>query len=183
MGGRFYSTAHDANGAYPLPYPLYYTILLWVNLLEKRKITKEYLALCEGVFEKKNGIIDLNIRRPKKESIMREAVEKGENKGECTPEGATAVTEYKVIRENGKASLVEFSIITGRTHQIRVHSNATGHSIIGDSLYGKPSEIISRQALHAHRLSFIHPFTDKKTEIISPLPEDIRRAERILFEE
>lgn len=154
----------------------------FASLLEKREVEKEYLALCSGVFNEKSGVIDFNIRRPSMENIMREAVEKGENKGENTPEGSTAITNFKVLRESDKASLVLFSIVTGRTHQIRVHASKIGHAVIGDTLYGEESEHISRQALHAHRLSFIHPFTKEKTEIISPLPEDIASAERMLFE-
>ena len=61
----------------------------------------------------------------------------------------------------------------GRTHQIRVHSKYIGNPILGDTLYGIPSPFISRQALHAYKVSFIHPITKEKIEIIAPLPKDM----------
>ena len=64
---------------------------------------------------------------------------------------------------------------TGRTHQIRVHLNHIGHSILGDDLYGKKSELINRQALHAFKVNFIHPITKKNLEISAKLPEDIKK--------
>lgn len=65
---------------------------------------------------------------------------------------------------------------TGRTHQIRLHSKYIGHPIIGDTLYGNASKLISRQALHCHEISFIHPVTKKQIEFISPIPEDMKKA-------
>lgn len=61
----------------------------------------------------------------------------------------------------------------GRTHQIRVHSKYIGHPIFGDTLYGTPSPLISRQALHAYKVSFIHPITKEKIIISAPLPKDM----------
>lgn len=144
------------------------------RLLEKREVKKEYLAICEGIFTEKRGKISLNIHRPDPRSILREASES---------EGAPSLTLYEVQKEGRNASLVLFSPVTGRTHQIRVHTRALGHPIISDTLYHTPSEYISRQALHAHRITFIHPFTKKKTVIVSPLPEDMKNAERMLFSE
>ena len=66
----------------------------------------------------------------------------------------------------------------GRTHQIRVHSKYIGHPILGDTLYGTPSPFISRQALHAYKVSFIHPITKERIVISAPLPKDM---ENILF--
>ena len=62
---------------------------------------------------------------------------------------------------------------TGRTHQIRVHLSYIGHPIVGDSLYGKESSLISRQALHAYKVYFKHPITNKNMEIIAEIPKDI----------
>ncbi len=151
------------------------------EMLKRRQVAKEYLAICEGIFEKKCGVIDYNIRRPSLTNIKREAVEKCTPMGENTPEGMEALTEYRIVKECPTASLVSFSPITGRTHQLRVHSLKYGHPILGDTLYTGGSEHISRQALHAYRLTFIHPFTNKKTSIICPLSEDMRKVERTLF--
>ena len=151
------------------------------DMLKMRKVEKEYLAICEGLFEEKCGIIDYNIRRPSLLIIKREAVEKCTPMGENTPEGMEAITEYRVIKECPLASLISFSPVTGRTHQLRVHSQKFGHPILGDTLYGNGSSLIARQALHAHRLTFIHPFTSKETSIICPLSEDMKNVERTLF--
>ena len=71
--------------------------------------------------------------------------------------------------------MVEFSLKTGRTHQIRVHCKYIGHPILGDYIYGNESELISRQALHAYKISFIHPITKKAMIFEIPLPEDMKQ--------
>jgi 23S rRNA-/tRNA-specific pseudouridylate synthase len=77
-----------------------------------------------------------------------------------------------VIAEAEEASLVELQPVTGRTHQLRVHLAAVGHPILGDDLYGEPSLLIARQALHAYRLDLVHPVTQRSLNIEAPLPED-----------
>ena len=64
---------------------------------------------------------------------------------------------------------------TGRTHQIRVHAAYIGHPILGDTLYGRPSSLISRQALHAYKVTFINPLNKKKESYRAPLPYDIEK--------
>ena len=93
----------------------------------------------------------------------------------CVDEkGQKAITHYEVIKEKSNLSLVHFILETGRTHQIRVHSKYIGHPILGDTLYGTSSELIERQALHAFKVSFIHPITNDKLIIESPMPEDMQ---------
>ena len=70
-------------------------------------------------------------------------------------------------------SLVEFLLETGRTHQIRVHTKYIGHPILGDSLYGSTSSLISRQALHAYKIEFKHPVSKKQIIIKTSLPKDM----------
>ena len=87
--------------------------------------------------------------------------------------GNTAITHYKVLKSDLKYSLVNCLLETGRTHQIRVHLAYIGHPIVSDTLYGTKSDDINRQALHAYKVSFIHPITQKNVTYISNLPNDI----------
>ncbi|WP_289075320.1 pseudouridine synthase [uncultured Bacteroides sp.] len=130
---------------------------------ETRSISKEYIAILDGVPSHECGIIDLPIclnplDRPRQMVDF-------EN-------GKPAITEYKVeCIKNGRAKVV-FKPHTGRTHQLRVHSahvSGLGCPISGDELYGNPDSA-SRLCLHASRLVFRHPVSDKEIEIVSPSP-------------
>lgn len=130
---------------------------------ETRSISKEYIAILDGVPSQEFGIIDLPIclnplDRPRQMVDF-------EN-------GKPAITEYKVeCIKNGRAKVV-FKPHTGRTHQLRVHSahvSGLGCPISGDELYGNPDSA-SRLCLHASRLVFRHPVSDKEIEIVSPSP-------------
>lgn len=125
---------------------------------------KEYVAILEGILDKKRGTIVAPISR-KENSIIERVI---------SPDGETAVTHYSVLKEYPSFSLVSFKLETGRTHQIRVHSKYIGHPILGDTLYGSASLLISRQALHACKVTFFHPITHKKMICTSPLPEDMQ---------
>jgi hypothetical protein len=87
--------------------------------------------------------------------------------------GERAVTHYKVIDEKKGHSLISIHLETGRTHQIRVHFKYIGHPLIGDHLYNPDFEYMTRQALHSHKISFVHPITKKAMEFIAPLPNDM----------
>jgi 23S rRNA pseudouridine1911/1915/1917 synthase len=94
--------------------------------------------------------------------------------------GRPALTRFKVTRRFARATLLECSLATGRTHQIRVHMQSLGHPLIGDPVYrGKPLGVprtpqLRRQALHAVRLEFSHPVTGVLRRFSAPLPEDLR---------
>ena len=136
--------------------------------LDSNNVTKEYIALVEGILEEKEGTINLPIAR-KEGSIIERCVD-FEN-------GLEAITNYNVLKEiDGKYSLLSLILKTGRTHQIRVHMAYLGHPLVGDTLYNftLSSEIL-RQALHAYKLSFKHPIYNKKIEIIAEIPTDIKR--------
>lgn len=90
--------------------------------------------------------------------------------------GSKAITHYEVIFTKNNLSLVKFILETGRTHQIRLHSKYIGHPILGDTLYGLSSTLITRQSLHCHKISFIHPITKNKIDFVSPMPEDMQKA-------
>ena len=89
-------------------------------------------------------------------------------------DGEKAITKYKVIKNYKDYSELEIRLLTGRTHQIRVHFQSIGHPILGDSLYGKKSDLIERQALHAYKSSFNHPITKQLVEIKATIPNDIK---------
>ena len=125
---------------------------------------KYYIAILNGILEEKEGTINVPISR-KENSIIERTVSKS---------GEKSITHYKVIDYiASNMSLVEFLLETGRTHQIRVHTKYIGHPILGDSLYGLPSPLISRQALHAYKIEFKHPVSKKHIIIKTSLPEDM----------
>jgi len=131
--------------------------------MKNNKFKKQYIAILEGVLEKSKDTIDVPISR-KPNSIIERCVDSN---------GSTAITHYDVLEKLKDATLVYFELETGRTHQLRVHSQFIGHPILGDSLYGNSSDLINRQALHAYKTTFIHPIT-KETKIIkADIPEDI----------
>ena len=125
--------------------------------------TKEYIAIVVGALEGK-GIIDKPIKR-KTDSIIERCIDES---------GEKAITEYEVLKNfniNGEdLTEVKCLLHTGKTHQIRVHMASINHPILGDTLYGKPSNLIDRQALHAYKIKFIHPITKKEIEVVSPIP-------------
>ena len=143
-----------------------------IKQMKQNTFEKFYLAITEGNFLNKEGIINAPISRKVNSIIEREINENGQN----------AITHFKVIKEFSNSlnptkevySLVEFKLETGRTHQIRVHSAYIKHPLLGDTLYNRPSPLIKRQALHCYKLNFIHPITKENIEIISNLPNDIK---------
>jgi 23S rRNA pseudouridine1911/1915/1917 synthase len=96
--------------------------------------------------------------------------------------GRAAHTTYRTQEVIGGYSLVSVILGTGRTHQIRVHFQAMGHPIAGDSIYGRPASALglSRQFLHAARLRFTLPTTGRELDLEAPLPEDLRSALALL---
>lgn len=136
-----------------------------IGQMKNNTFQKEYLAVLEGLLDKKFGTINAQIAR-KENSIIERQV---------SPDGKESITHYKVLKEYSNYSLVHFILETGRTHQIRVHSKYIAHPILGDTLYGKFSHLIERQALHSCKVIFIHPITNKKMEIIAELPNDIKK--------
>lgn len=133
--------------------------------MKEKTFKKEYLAICNGKFKEKTGTINLPIAR-KENSIIERCISK---------DGQPSITHYKVLKEYNNYSLLKCTLETGRTHQIRVHMSAIGHSLVGDSLYGTISNSISRQALHCFKLSFLHPITEKLMDFTCDLPLDFKK--------
>ncbi|CAM3345660.1 RluA family pseudouridine synthase [Hydrogenibacillus schlegelii] len=132
--------------------------------LQARTMKRTYTAVVCGVPAEEVGLIDLPIgRHPVDRKRMA-----------VVPNGRPARTRYRVVRRFRRHSIVEASLETGRTHQIRVHFAAIGHPLVGDPVYGRCRfGAMSRQALHATRLGFRHPETGAWLEFTSPLPPDL----------
>lgn len=136
------------------------------DMVGKREIHREYLAIVKGI-PPENGTISAPIGRKKGSAILREVnFETGE----------PAVTHFARLEIRNGLSLVSLKLETGRTHQIRVHMSYIGCPLIGDYLYYPECSRISRQALHSHHLSFLHPITGKALSFTAPLPEDMKKA-------
>ncbi|MFN7160261.1 MAG: RluA family pseudouridine synthase [Candidatus Gracilibacteria bacterium] len=148
--------------------------------IKDREVQKYYLALAQGMLEKKEGTIKVALKRnyhsEKKFKVTK--AEEGEDSQE-------AVTKYKIEKEwKNKFTLLRLQLITGRTHQIRAHLATIGHPIIGDSSYGNFNsnhEIqretgLKRQFLHSTEMIFTHPITKKKMDIVCPLPKDLEKV-------
>lgn len=124
---------------------------------------KVYYAAVHGVIPEK-GTIDAPIARERESIILR-----------CVREdGQRAVTHFRRLETNGKYSLAEVLLETGRTHQIRVHFAHMGAPLAGDDLYGGLREDISRQALHCGSLSFSDPLTGELITVESSIADDIK---------
>lgn len=117
-----------------------------------------------GILKDKAGTISLPIARKAGSIIEREVNE---------AIGQSAITDYTVIKEFDNYSLVHCKLRTGRTHQIRVHMQAIGHPIVGDSLYSCASSLISRQALHSYKIECVHPVSKKFLSFNCELPNDV----------
>ena len=124
---------------------------------------REYFALASGNLTPKSGTIDAPIARNLPSIITRKV----------SPEGKRAVTHYKTLKEFAGFSLLKLILDTGRTHQIRVHLAHIGHPLLGDDLYGGGRELIDRQALHAYKIKFFHPFIKEEISVHAPLPDDL----------
>lgn len=129
---------------------------------QNRKIDKNYIAIVYGHLKTETGVITLPIaRHPKNRKKM--AVVQG---------GKEAITKYKILEEYPNASYVLVNLVTGRTHQIRVHFAHIGHPILGDSVYGnqKTLNAAPRLMLHAKSVSFAHPSTGRQMCFEAPVP-------------
>ncbi len=131
--------------------------------LADRTIEKHYHALVYGRMKEPSGRIDLPIGRSKTDR----------KKMAVDPSGRPASTEWRVMEERGSATLLDVHILTGRTHQIRVHMSHIGHPVLGDVIYGKAqAKRADRLMLHAFSLSFDHPSTGERMHFEAPCPFD-----------
>ncbi|GIP34360.1 RluA family pseudouridine synthase [Paenibacillus sp. J2TS4] len=145
--------------------------------MKAQEVLKEYRALVHGEIQADEGTIDAPIDRDPEQPHYRIV----------TRQGYPAVTHYRVVERLNGATLASVRLETGRTHQIRVHMLYIGHPLIGDKIYppegGPPlpeGAAIDRQALHAHRLGFVHPGTKRAVEFQAELPPDMNRLRQAL---
>lgn len=131
--------------------------------LQHKHIQRFYYAIITGELSQNVITIDKAIANDRHHAT----------KQRISKTGKSAVTHIKKIKSFSDYSLVECSLETGRKHQIRVHLQSMMHPIIGDLLYGTSSKHINRLALHAYKLTFIHPFTQKQMNISCDLPKDM----------
>lgn len=134
-----------------------------INQMKSNQFKKEYIAVLDGNLNTLKGTINVPIAR-KDNSIIERCI---------SPEGKPSITHYELIKNLDNYCIVRFWLETGRTHQIRVHCKHIGHPIVGDTLYGTKSNDITRQALHAHKVSFIHPITHELVKYEAKIPSDI----------
>jgi len=156
--------------------------------IQERVLKRNYLAICYGTPKPLSGVINKNLGRSKINRLKMAVIRDG---------GRTAITNYTVqkIYFDGALSMIECRLETGRTHQIRVHMSAIGHSIIGDATYGGRKKSLGnidnkiktavndflRQALHSYKISFIHPFSRKELTFETNLPNDMRDLEKLIL--
>ena len=135
-----------------------------IKQMKDKTFKKEYICIVDGILNEKSGTINLPIAR-KENSIIERCVNKN---------GQEAITHYEVLKEGKNYSLVKCILETGRTHQIRVHMSYINHPLLGDTMYGKESKLIYRQALHCYKLSFINPLTNIPLQLKCDLPIDFK---------
>jgi len=139
-------------------------------MLQRREITREYLALVEGRPPARSGTIDAPLGRDRRERTLISTE---------TDDPRAAVTHFEIVQALPRATLLRVRLETGRTHQIRAHLKAIGYPVAGDPVYGSPGAYgLARQFLHAARLAFDHPVTGEWVDVRSPLPPDLDRALR-----
>ena len=143
------------------------------------EIRKEYLALTEGKWP--THLSEVNA------PLQKNQLKSGERIVRVEQEGKASLTYFEVIKRLGSATLVKARLATGRTHQIRVHAQLSGHAILGDDKYGSSDtnreykkQGLKRLFLHASNLSFIHPLSEERIDIEAALPEDLENILSIL---
>ena len=143
------------------------------RMLREGEVEKDYVAVVKGVPGKK----EFEIR----ESLHKHVTTSGERRVSVKEGGQPAATRVRLLQKSRDFSLVGLRLLTGRTHQIRVHLAHAGHPVLGDDKYGdfELNRVLARQGvkrlfLHAHRLGFSHPLDGARLRLESPLPEDMR---------
>ena len=140
-----------------------------VAQFKSRAVEKIYRAVCWGKFARPSGRVETTIGRSERNRQKMSALAR---------RGRPSLTEYHVLKQHPQFALVELTLHTGRTHQIRVHMTHIGHPLLGDTVYGRRGAIsVERPLLHAYKLAFTHPRTGEHVEFIAPVPDDLKPYE------
>lgn len=131
------------------------------EMIKNKQVKRKYLALLSGVVWENSGKIQTFLARDKKDR----------KKYAVSNEGKEAISLFEVKQRYQNATLVEFNLITGRTHQIRVHSAYIGHPVVGDMVYGKKDKNLKGQLLFSYSIEFVHPRTGQRMKFELPLPD------------
>lgn len=138
------------------------------RLLRRRELVREYIVLVRGRPRSRRGRIEAPIGRDRRDPTRMSL---------DTASPREAVTEFELVELFPRHALLRVRLVTGRTHQIRVHLAAIDLPVAGDPIYGVEGDLgLERQFLHAARLAFPHPFTEEPVEVDSPLPADLQAA-------
>lgn len=143
-----------------------------VRMIADRKVSRQYLALAHRPWQgSADRTVDAPIGRDPRNRLRMAVVDMTVHPGKL------ARTDVHFLTGNDLGCLVKCTLHTGRTHQIRVHMALIGHPLVADALYGGTLlAVMGRQALHAFRLSFVHPVTDQPLDLYAPLPLDMQQA-------
>jgi 23S rRNA pseudouridine1911/1915/1917 synthase len=139
-----------------------------VAQFKSRRVKKIYRAVCLGRLARPTGKIETDIGRSNRDRKKMSATAR---------RGRPALTEYRVLKQHADCALVELTLHTGRTHQIRVHMAHIGHPLVGDATYGRAKIPVERPLLHAYKLGFTHPRTGLYQEFTAPMPADFKPYE------
>jgi 23S rRNA pseudouridine1911/1915/1917 synthase len=143
-----------------------------VSSMKAREVHRSYRALVSGTFNLPRGRVDAPIGRSGKNPTMMSVVSSGK----------PAVTDFEVLEGLGRVSYLKVDLVTGRTHQIRVHLAHIRHPVIGDPIYGRAAESVARSLglrrpfLHAGEINFKHPLSGAEVLVEEPLPHELEAA-------
>ncbi|MBY0453474.1 MAG: RluA family pseudouridine synthase [Burkholderiaceae bacterium] len=143
-----------------------------VRMIAERQVSRQYLALAHRPWQGPNNkTVEAPMGRDPRNRLRMAVVDL------ATQSGKSAKTDVRLLRNGDTGCLVQCTLHTGRTHQIRVHMASLGHPLVADTLYGgAPAVGMQRQALHAFRLALVHPLTGESLDLRAPLPADMVQA-------
>ena len=135
--------------------------------IKARELQKLYLCIVHGTMPKESDTLKAFLRKDARTNTV--AVY-----DHPIPDGRTILTDYRVVAQKDRLSLLEIDLLTGRTHQIRAHLAHIGHPLLGDALYGGDASLLARPALHSAAADLTQPVTGQLLHITAPVPDDLR---------